>query len=91
MMLRFLLAGLCTASLIPFSLYFVVGSEGPLLEKAAEMATAMQQRGDRYPGEGKSSSSSVAQTRDLIGEWTRMNYVRTLFPLIGTLLVYSAY
>ena len=88
MVLRFLLAGLSTASLIPFSFYYVVGSEGPLLEKAAEMAIATQ-RSDRNLGEGK-TSLSAAQTRDLIREWVRLNYIRTLFPLIGAFLAYSA-
>ena len=88
MALRFLLAGLCTASLVPFTLLFVVRSEGLLLEKAAEMAMATQ-RSDRRLGEGK-TSSSVAQTRDLIKEWARVNYIRSLFPLIGALVSYSA-
>lgn len=88
MALRFLLAGLCTASLIPFTLLFIVRTEGLLLEKAAEMAKATQ-RDDRRPGEGK-SSSSAARTRDLIREWARLNYIRTFFPLIGALVSYSA-
>lgn len=88
MALRFLLAGLCTASLVPFTLLFVVRSESLLLEKAAEMAMATQ-RVDRRPGEGK-TSSSAARTRDLIREWARLNYIRTLFPLIGALVSYSA-
>ncbi|ORY60952.1 uncharacterized protein BCR38DRAFT_442987 [Pseudomassariella vexata] len=80
MALRFLLAGLCTASLIPFTLLFVVCSEGLLLEKAAERL-----------GEGKRKTpSSAARTRDLIKEWARLNYLRTLFPLIGALVSYSA-
>ncbi|GKT49748.1 anthrone oxygenase CPUR_05435 [Colletotrichum spaethianum] len=80
MALRFLLAGLCTASLVPFTLLFVVRSEGLLLEKAAER-----------PGEEKAKTpSSAARTRDLIREWARLNYMRTFFPLIGALVSYSA-
>ncbi|CAF9928994.1 MAG: hypothetical protein HETSPECPRED_007249 [Heterodermia speciosa] len=86
--LRFLLAGVCTASLIPFTLLFVVRIESLLLEKAAEMAMATQ-RVDRKPVEEK-TSSSAAQTRDSIREWARLNYIRTLFPLVGALLSYSA-
>lgn len=88
MALRFLLAGLCTASLVPFTLLFVVRTESLLLEKAAEMAKATQ-RVDPRPGEGK-TSSSAARTRDLVSEWARLNYIRTLFPLIGALVSYSA-
>jgi hypothetical protein len=87
--LRFLLAGLCTASLVPFTLMFVVRSEGLLLKKAAEMAKTMQ-RVDRKPAEGK-PSPVTAQTKDLIGEWARLNYLRTFFPLVGALLSYSAW
>lgn len=80
MALRFLLAGLCTASLIPFTLMFVVRSEGQLLERAAERS-----------GSGKQKTfASSAQTRNLIKEWTRLNYIRTVFPLFGALISYSA-
>ncbi|KAK0648456.1 hypothetical protein B0T16DRAFT_427585 [Cercophora newfieldiana] len=75
--LRFLLAALCSISLVPFTLLFVVHSEGLLLEKAAEKP-------------GKGNASSAARTRELIGEWAQLNYVRTLFPLIGALIAYSA-
>jgi hypothetical protein len=71
-----------------FTLLFVVRSESLVLEKAAEMAMATQ-RVDRKPGEGK-TPSSAARTRDLIREWARLNYMRTLFPLIGALVSYSA-
>lgn len=88
MALRFLLAGLCTASLVPFTLLFVVRCESLLLEKGAEMAKVTQ-RVDRKQGEEK-TSLSAARTRDLIEEWARLNYIRTLFPLIGALVAYSA-
>ncbi|EFQ33700.1 hypothetical protein CGRA01v4_02001 [Colletotrichum graminicola] len=77
--LRFLIAGLITASLVPFTLMFIVSSEGQLLEKAAERV-----------GEGKEKNpASAAQTRDLIKLWARLNYMRTFFPLIGALISYT--
>ena len=88
MVLRFLLAGLCTASLVPFTLMFVVPIESLLLEKGAKLAKAAQ-RDDRRPGEGK-DSSSAAHTRDSIRAWAQLNYTRTFFPLVGALLSYSA-
>ncbi len=84
--LHFLLAGVCTASLVPFTLMFVVRSEGLLLEKAAEKP------GDGKPRDGKDKVTwSVARTRELIGEWARLNYVRALFPLVGALISYTAH
>ena len=89
MVLRFFLAGLCTASVVPFSLLFFVDAESHLLEKAAEIASATQ-RVDQKSWEGK-SSPSAAQTRNFIREWCWLNYIRILFPLIRTLLSYSAF
>lgn len=77
--LRYVLAGLCTASLIPFTLMFVVRSEGLLLEKSA---------GRTEDGKAK-TLSSAAGTRGLVEDWARLNYMRTLFPLLGALLSYS--
>ena len=78
--LRFLLAALCTASLVPFTLLFVVRSEGLLLKKAAEP-----------PKEGAKRAPSEAQTRDLVREWMWFNYMRTLFPLAGALIALSTF
>jgi len=65
---------------------FVVRSEGLLLEKAAEKP------GDGKPRDGKDKVTwPVARTRELIGEWARLNYVRALFPLVGALISYTAH
>lgn len=78
--LRSLLAGLCTASLIPFTLMFIVRTEGALLEKATRKAG----NGD------EGASSSIDRTRELIKRWAKLNYLRSLIPLMGALLSYSA-
>ncbi|KAF2128246.1 hypothetical protein P153DRAFT_368110 [Dothidotthia symphoricarpi CBS 119687] len=81
MALRFLLAGLCTASLVPFTLLFIIRSESLLLERAAGMAKGKV---------GEKTLPSAPSTRELIEEWARLNYLRTLFPLVGALVSYSA-
>jgi hypothetical protein len=76
-----LLAAVISASLIPFTLAFIVGAEEELLQRANRSTDE---------GDKKTPAGHEESTRDLIIKWSRLNYYRPLFPLLGVLLAYFA-
>jgi hypothetical protein len=71
---------------VPFTLLFVVRGEELLLERGVEVAKEAQGVDQKLVQEKKPVS---ARTKDLLNEWSRWNYARSLFPLAAALISLS--
>jgi hypothetical protein len=77
----FVLAGLATVAIIPFTLVFMVPTNDLLfaLEKGTEKGTEK--------GQG---SMSIMDAKELVLWWSRLHLMRSVMPLIGAVIGVSA-
>ncbi|KAA6409708.1 MAG: hypothetical protein FRX48_06320 [Lasallia pustulata] len=86
-----LVAGSFMMGIVPFTLYMIVPVEEILLEKEAKLAkTQKLAAGHDTSIDGEAEAKgSAAETRRLLKRWAKLNYVRTIFPLVGLVVAWS--
>ncbi len=94
--LPLLIAGSFMIGVIPFTLSMIVPLEEIMLHKEGRLAKARQLAAGRekdgvFMGEVSRSDGSAAETRRLLKRWAKLNYGRTILPVVGALVTLSVW
>ena len=81
---------------IPFTLSMVVPLEEIMLHKEGRLTKARQLAAEPnnyviFQAEVSNSDGSAAETRRLLKRWAKLNYGRTLLPVVGALVAWSVW
>lgn len=91
-----LIAGSFMIGVIPFTLSTIVPLEEIMLQKEGRLTKARQLAAERdnhviFQAEVSKSDESAAETRRLLKRWAKLNYGRTLLPVLGALVAWSVW
>lgn len=89
-----IVAGVFMVGLVPFTLATIVPQEEYLLGKEAKVTKQRRHTEDsKKVINGKidvsGSEESVRETRAMVRRWIRLNYVRSILPLVGALIAWT--
>ncbi|KAL9581958.1 MAG: hypothetical protein Q9212_003577 [Teloschistes hypoglaucus] len=79
------LAALVTGSIVPYTLMFMMKTNGKLYQKARDSKSL-----ERVEEFDESKCKEGDNARELLAHWSRLNFTRGLFPLTGACLGFYA-